>query len=85
MVCDFEPTLEGSKLTPTSHFNSIEELEEFLGMAMGGRGPKLRAWQLDPDGWRMPVCEVGTDGPARTNELTLTSTEKGPHLALPHH
>lgn len=111
MVFTFEETDHGSRLTTTTHFNSVEELEQLVGMGMeegmraamgqiddvladlasfaAGRGTDtqilsdtlvrvsrvirgdieqvwrahhepelLKRWQLGPDGWTMPVCEV---------------------------
>ncbi|MFD1860525.1 ATPase [Aeromicrobium camelliae] len=111
MVFTFEETDRGSRLITTTHFNSVEELEQLVGMGMedgmraamgqidevladlasfaAGRGTEtqilsdtlvrvsriirgdieqvwrahhepelLQRWQLGPDGWTMPVCEV---------------------------
>ncbi|RLV56762.1 ATPase [Aeromicrobium phragmitis] len=111
MVFTFEETDQGSRLTTTTRFNSVEELEQLVGMGMeegmraamgqiddvladlasfaAGRGTEtqilsdtlvrvsrvirgdieqvwrahqepelLQRWQLGPDGWTMPVCEV---------------------------
>ncbi|QZY53152.1 SRPBCC family protein [Leucobacter tenebrionis] len=118
MVLDFAETALGSRVTITSHFGSLEEMEQILAMgqvegmreAMGqidavledlasfaaGRGAELqligdtqarvsrvirgtveqvwrahmdpellRRWQLGPDGWSMPVCEVATEAGQR--------------------
>lgn len=114
MVFEFSETALGSRLTTTTHFNSLEELEQLKAMGMeegmtaamgqidavvedlasfaAGRGTELqligdaqartsrivrgtvdqvwrahhdadllRRWQLGPDGWTMPVCEVATE------------------------
>lgn len=114
VVFGFEATSGGSRLVTTTHFNSLEELEQLVEMgmregleaAMGQiddvladlasfaaelptqaqllddthvrisrviRGSAeqvwrahhdpslLRRWQLGPDGWSMPTCEVGTE------------------------
>ncbi|MBK0419919.1 SRPBCC domain-containing protein [Leucobacter sp. CSA1] len=114
MVFEFAETALGSRLTTTTHFSSLEELEQLQGMGMvegmsaamgqidavvedlasfaAGRGTELqligenqartsrivrgtveqvwrahhdpdllRRWQLGPDGWTMPICEVGTE------------------------
>ncbi|GGA61288.1 hypothetical protein GCM10011490_09390 [Pseudoclavibacter endophyticus] len=113
MRFQFEATAEGSRLTTTTTFGSLEQLEQLIGMGMeegtrsamskiddvvadlrsfaAGRGvdsrmlsdtqvrisrvirgsvddvwrahhePELlRRWQLGPDGWTMPVCEVAS-------------------------
>ncbi|MGO2140192.1 MAG: SRPBCC family protein [Leucobacter sp.] len=113
MTFDFAETALGSRLTTTTYFNSLDELEQLRAMgmeegmrlAMGqidavvedlaafavGAGTELqrigdtqartsrivrgtvdqvwrahhdpdmlRRWQLGPDGWSMPVCEVAT-------------------------
>ncbi|MBO1901690.1 SRPBCC domain-containing protein [Leucobacter weissii] len=113
MVFDFAETALGSRLTTTTYFTSLEELEQLRAMGMeeglqaamqqidavvedlasfaAGRGTELqliganqarasriirgsveqvwrahhdaellRRWQLGPDGWTMPVCEVAT-------------------------
>ncbi|MFT3887084.1 MAG: SRPBCC family protein [Arachnia sp.] len=112
MVFAFEATESGSRLVTTTHFGSVEELEQLVAMGMlegmsaamgqiddvladlasfaAGNGTQvqllgdnqarvsriirgtveqvwrahhdpelLRRWQLGPDGWSMPVCEVG--------------------------
>ena len=109
----FEETDAGSRLTTTSHFDSIEQMQELLDMQVlegtrdamsqidavladlaafaAGRATEtqllgdtkarftrvirgtvdqvwrahnepelLKKWQLGPDGWTMPVCEVAT-------------------------
>ncbi|MFV0434126.1 MAG: SRPBCC family protein [Leucobacter sp.] len=114
MVFDFAETALGSRLTTTTYFSSLEELEQLqamgmmegMSLAMGqidavledlasyaaGRGTELqligdnqartsrvvrgtveqvwrahhdaellRRWQLGPDGWTMPICEVATE------------------------
>lgn len=114
MVFTFEATPHGSRVTTTTHFASVEELETLLGMGMeqgmseamgqmdavladlasfaagigtatqllsdtqvrisrvirGGvddvwrahHEPALmRQWLLGPEGWTMPVCEIGTE------------------------
>ena len=113
MEFTFEPTDAGSRMTTTTHFASLDELEKLVAMGMvegmraamaqiddvladlasfaAGNGPEvqllgdtqarisrvirgtveqvwrahhepelLRRWQLGPDGWTMPVCEVAT-------------------------
>ncbi|GAA1315187.1 SRPBCC family protein [Leucobacter albus] len=113
MVFDFAETALGSRLTTTTYFNTLEELEQLRAMGMEegmrsamaqidavvedlasfavGAGTELqligdtqartsrivrgtvdqvwqahhdaellRRWQLGPDGWTMPVCEVAT-------------------------
>lgn len=112
-VFAFAATGSGSRLTATSHFDTVGQLEELVTMGMeegmvsamsqidtvladlqsfaAGRAVQtqligedqarlsrvirgtveqvwrahqepelLRRWQLGPDGWSMPVCEVGT-------------------------
>lgn len=114
MVFEFQETALGSRLVTTTHFTSLEELEQLQGMGMmegmsaamgqidavladlasfaAGRGTELqligdraarvsrvirgtveqvwrahmdadllRRWQLGPDGWTMPICEVATE------------------------
>lgn len=111
MIFEFTETENGSRLTTTTYFGSLEELEQLIGMGMeegmraamgqiddvvadlssfaAGRSTEtqilsdtlvrvsrvirgsvdqvwrahhdpelLRRWQLGPDGWTMPVCEV---------------------------
>jgi uncharacterized protein YndB with AHSA1/START domain len=178
MVFSFEATPDGSRVTTTTYFNSLEELEQLLAMGMEqgltlaigqmdavladlaafavGDGTTtqilsntqvrisrivrgeldavwrahhepalLQQWLLGPAGWTMPVCEVaseigqtyryewqkldgearfgftgtlldsfaphrnvtteamiGADGPATTNELTLTPVEGGTLVSL---
>jgi len=118
MVFTFTETALGSRLTTTTHFNSLEELEQLTAMgmdegmrlAMGQiddvvadlasfaadlgtqlqrigdtqarvsrviRGDAqqvwrahhdvslLKRWQLGPDGWEMPVCEIPSAGLGR--------------------
>ena len=113
MEFTFEPTDAGSRMTTTTHFASLDELEKLVAMGMvegmraamgqiddvladlasfaAGNGTEvqllgdtqarisrvirgtveqvwrahhepelLRRWQLGPDGWTMPVCEVAT-------------------------
>ncbi|HLV03395.1 MAG TPA: SRPBCC family protein [Actinomycetaceae bacterium] len=113
MVFTFSETDGGSRVTTTTYFSSLEELEQLIEMGMeegmrsamgqidavvadlasfvAGRGtestvlsgtqvrisrvirgpvqrvwdahhePELvRRWMLGPDGWTMPVCEIGT-------------------------
>lgn len=113
MVFLFQETALGSRLTTTTYFGSLEELEQLKAMGMeegmrsameqidavvedltsfaAGQGTELqvmsdtqvrtsrivrgsvdqvwqahhdpallRRWQLGPDGWTMPVCEVAT-------------------------
>ena len=113
MEFTFEPTDAGSRMTTTTHFASLDELEKLVAMGMveGMRAAMaqiddvladlasfaagnvtevqllgdtqarisrvirgtveqvwrahhepelLRRWQLGPDGWTMPVCEVAT-------------------------
>lgn len=113
MVFGFEPTETGSRLTMTTYFDSLSDLESIMDQGMeegtlsamgqmdavladlrsfalgqsvrtqllGDRQARLsriirgdadavwrahhdpellRRWQLGPDGWTMPVCEVGT-------------------------
>lgn len=113
MEFTFEPTDAGSRMTTTTHFASLDELEKLVAMGMvegmraamaqiddvladlasfaAGDGTEvqllgdtqarisrvirgtveqvwrahhepelLRRWQLGPDGWTMPVCEVAT-------------------------
>ncbi len=114
MVFAFEATPHGSRVSTTTYFGSVEELEQLLGMGMeqgmseamaqidavladlasfaAGIGTStqllsdtqvrvsrivrgsvdavwhahhdpalMRRWLLGPDGWTMPVCEVGTE------------------------
>ncbi|OIQ95620.1 hypothetical protein GALL_223960 [mine drainage metagenome] len=114
MVFSFEATPHGSRVSTTTHFGSVEELEQLLSMGMeqgmseamgqmdavladlasfaAGIGTAtqilsdtqvrvsrivrgsvdavwrahhdpalMRQWLLGPDGWTMPVCEVGTE------------------------
>lgn len=114
MVVEFAESALGSRVTITSYFDSLEQMEQLVAMgqvegmreAMGqidavledlasfaaGRGTELqligetqarvsrvirgavdqvwrahmdpellRRWQLGPDGWTMPVCEVATE------------------------
>ena len=113
MEFTFEPTDAGSRMTTTTRFASLDELEKLVAMGMvegmraamaqiddvladlasfaAGNGTEvqllgdtqarisrvirgtveqvwrahhepelLRRWQLGPDGWTMPVCEVAT-------------------------
>ncbi|EYT55978.1 ATPase [Leucobacter sp. UCD-THU] len=118
MVFEFAETALGSRLTTTTHFGSLDELEQLQGMGMvegmsaamgqidavvedlasfaAGRGTELqligdrqarvsrvirgtveqvwrahmdpellRRWQLGPDGWTMPICEVAAEAGER--------------------
>lgn len=129
MVFEFAETALGSRLTTTTTFNSLEELEQLTAMGMvegtraamgqidavvedlasfaAGRGTELqrigetqarvsrvirgtqdqvwraytdadllRRWQLGPDGWSMPVCEVGSE-PGERNRTEWQSDETG--------
>lgn len=113
MTFSFEETESGSRMTITTHFASLEELEQMIATGMeegvtsamsqidavladlasfaAGRGTELkylsdtkvrvsrvirgsveavwrahhdpdllRRWQLGPDGWSMPICDVAT-------------------------
>ena len=112
MVFEFQETALGSRLTTTTSFDSLEQLEQVMAMGMeegmreamgqidavvedlasfaAGNGTELqligdtqarisriirgtvdevwrahhepelvRRWQLGPDGWTMPICEIG--------------------------
>ncbi|MCP3424852.1 SRPBCC family protein [Rothia sp. AR01] len=114
MTFEFEETGDGSRLTTTTYFDSLDQLEQLLAMgmregmtaAMGqiddvlqdgtpldpARGTVsqeiddrrvrisrvlrgeteqvwrahhesdlMKRWMLGPDGWRMPVCEIGDE------------------------
>lgn len=113
MTFAFEETDDGSRMTNTTYFASVDELEQLIAQGMeegtisamsqidavladltsfaAGRGTELqylsdtqvrvsriirgsvetvwrahhepellRRWQLGPDGWSMPICEVAT-------------------------
>lgn len=129
MVYSFEETESGSRMTGVTHFNSLDELEQLLGMGMeegmlsamsqiddvvadlaafaadrateaqilddtrvrvtrvirgtvdqvwaAHHDPSLvQRWLLGPDGWTMPVCEVGV-AVGDTYRYEWESTESG--------
>lgn len=66
----FSPWEEGSKLTVTSHFNSVEDLEQLLEMGMD-EGLRLAMGQLD-----QVLVDLGDVTLARPTEAQLLSDTK---------
>lgn len=70
MVFSFEETAEGSRLTATTHFNSLAELEQLVGMGMI-EGTKSAMSQIDAV--LADLTTLAADLPAHAQQLSDTA------------